>query len=96
MRIFIHSAPDDLAIAQQLADLVAQQPALAPDSPITVAAAAKHLIDQHQLVVFLLSPEAVHALWLVDVAEYATPHWTGVRQRLFWKPRCGSIQVMNA
>ncbi len=29
MRIYIQSAPEDLAIAQQLADLVAQQPAVA-------------------------------------------------------------------
>ena len=40
MRIYIQSAPEDLAIAQQLADLVAQQPNIAPDSPITVAAPA--------------------------------------------------------
>jgi TIR domain len=76
VRIYINSAPEDLAIAQQLAGLVAQQPNIAPDSPITVeapadAAAAKLLIDQHQLVVFLLSPEAVRAPWLVEVADYA-------------------------
>jgi hypothetical protein len=77
MRIYIQSAPEDLALAQQLANLVAQQPNIAPDSPITVAApadvaAAKQLIDQHQLIVFLLSPEAVRTPGLADVAQYAT------------------------
>jgi hypothetical protein len=76
MRIYIQSAPEDLAIAQQLADLVAQQPALAPNSPITEATtddvAAKQSIDQNQLIVFLLSSEALRVPWLVEVAEYAT------------------------
>jgi hypothetical protein len=75
MRIYIQSAPDDLAIAEQLADLVAQQPTLAPHSLITGSTtddvAAMELIDQNQLIVFLLSPEALRVPWLVDVAEYA-------------------------
>ena len=76
MRIYINSAPEDLAIAQQLADLVAQQPNIAPDSPITIAApadaaTAQQLIDQNQLIVFLLSPEALRAPWLMEVVEYA-------------------------
>jgi TIR domain len=76
MRILIHSAPEDLAIAQQLAGLVAQQPNLAPDSPITVeapadAAAAKRLIDENTLIVFLISPVALRTPWLMEVADYA-------------------------
>jgi hypothetical protein len=77
MRIYIHSAPRDLALAQQLADLVTQQPNLAPDSPISVAAptapaAVKRFIDENTLIVFLISPEALREPWLAEVAEYAT------------------------
>jgi hypothetical protein len=75
MRIYIQSAPEDLAIAERLADLVGHQPTLAPDSLITEATtddvAAMELIDQNQLIVFLLSPEALRVPWLVEVAEYA-------------------------
>jgi hypothetical protein len=76
MRIYLQSAPEDRAIAQQLADLVAQQPTLASDSPITVeapadAAVAKRLIDENSLVVFLISPEALRTPWLVEAAGHA-------------------------
>jgi hypothetical protein len=76
MRIYIQSAPEDLPIAQRLADLVAQQPELAPDSPIIVAApadtaTAERLIDQNPLVVFLLSPEAARMPWLAAAVELA-------------------------
>ena len=81
MRIYIQSAPEDLAIAQQLADLVAQQPNIAPDSPITVTApmdtaTAERLIDENTMIVFLFSLKmydlgASYMSWLADLMEYA-------------------------
>src|SRR5262249_45894215 len=83
MRIYIHSAPDDLAIAQRLADLVAQQPAVSgnPNSTVTVAAptdtaTAERLIDANTAIVFLLSLNVVqkdesYQSWLADLLEYA-------------------------
>ena len=78
MRIYINCAAEDLEAARQLAYLVLEQRAYRsdPDHSITVeapadAAAAKQLIDQNPLVVFLLSPEAVRAPWLAEAMEYA-------------------------
>ena len=81
MRIYIHSAPEDLATAQRLADLVAQQPNIAPDSPITVAApadavSAQRLIDENTMIVFLFSLKMYdlgdsYMSWLADLVEYA-------------------------
>jgi hypothetical protein len=78
MRIYIHSAPADLETARRLAGLVAQQSAVAsnPNSPVTVdapadLAAAKQLIDENTVIVFLVSRELLRLPWLVEVAGYA-------------------------
>lgn len=78
MHTYIVSSPEDLPVARQLADLVAQQPVFAadPNRVITAAApsdAAEALrgIGQHRLIVFLLSPEALRVPWLADVVADA-------------------------
>jgi hypothetical protein len=76
---YIVSSPEDLAVARQLADLVAQQPAFAaePHHAITAeapadAAEARRGIAQNVLIVFLLSPEALRVPWLAEVVVEAT------------------------
>jgi hypothetical protein len=76
MNTYIVSPPEDLPVARQLADLVAQQPMFAAEPNHAIAAeapadasVARHGIDQHQLIVFLLSPEALHLPWLAEVVE---------------------------
>src|SRR5215831_14484301 len=83
MRIYIQSAPEDLAEAQRLADQLAQQPDVAgnPDSPITVAAptdtaTAERLIDENTMIVFLFSLNVFdggepYMEWLAYLVEYA-------------------------
>ena len=75
MKIYILCAPEDDKVANQLGWLVSLQ-ITARDNTIRVqppssAAVARELIDDSDLIVFLLSPDAVRVPWLAEVAQYA-------------------------
>jgi hypothetical protein len=75
MRIFIYCAPEDWSKAVELGQL-ARLRLSRDEHPIAVGsqqdvAAAQQVIDESELIVFLLSPEALRMPWLVDLVKHA-------------------------
>jgi hypothetical protein len=75
MRIFISCAPEDWSKAVELGQL-ARLRLSREEHPIAVGSQkdvveARAVIDESELIVFLLSPEALRLPWLVDLVKYA-------------------------